>query len=312
VETDATVRISGDTPPLIAGFTATDVSHGAICMTCHNTRRGLRNDSTWDQTLVDGDEIRAPHGGAQADVLMGENAYLVEVGNRGKHSITTDADPEKNVEHTCVTCHMEKTPPPDDLAYNQSGTNHTFFASPEACLDCHGFTADEIQGPVQEKLDLLQEKQEQALLDLITDLTLAGNKISMDGEILITDAATIEDLVFGEASGRQAIMVTVNSVDYGLMRVDRVKVVGADDMERGHLYDFAWEAIPKAGWNWALVHHDGSTGAHNNAYINDVLDASMDALAAPEPGSASMALAATGVLGWLARRRRSRRGDRGL
>ena len=46
---NATVRISGDTPPLIAGFTATDVGRGAICMTCHNTRRGLRNDAVYDQ-----------------------------------------------------------------------------------------------------------------------------------------------------------------------------------------------------------------------------------------------------------------------
>ncbi|MBW2422333.1 MAG: hypothetical protein JRH19_27625, partial [Deltaproteobacteria bacterium] len=70
VGTDATVRISGDTPPLIAGFTATDVSHGAMCMTCHNTRRGLRNDSTYDDTVATGDEVRAPHAGSQADVLM--------------------------------------------------------------------------------------------------------------------------------------------------------------------------------------------------------------------------------------------------
>jgi hypothetical protein len=45
--TNATVRIVGDTPPLIAGFTATGVGKAAICMTCHNTRRGLRNDATF-------------------------------------------------------------------------------------------------------------------------------------------------------------------------------------------------------------------------------------------------------------------------
>ena len=47
VDTNATVRISGDTPPLIAGFTAVGVGKGAICMTCHNSRRGLRNDSNF-------------------------------------------------------------------------------------------------------------------------------------------------------------------------------------------------------------------------------------------------------------------------
>ncbi len=34
IDTDATVRISGDTPPLIAGFTADDVGRGAICDIC--------------------------------------------------------------------------------------------------------------------------------------------------------------------------------------------------------------------------------------------------------------------------------------
>ena len=48
-DNNATVRIAGDTPPLMAGFTATDVGRGAICMTCHNTRRGLRNDSNFDE-----------------------------------------------------------------------------------------------------------------------------------------------------------------------------------------------------------------------------------------------------------------------
>ncbi|MHC4766934.1 MAG: carboxypeptidase regulatory-like domain-containing protein, partial [Planctomycetota bacterium] len=45
---NATVRISDYTPILLAGFQATDVGRGAICMTCHNSRRGLRNDSTFD------------------------------------------------------------------------------------------------------------------------------------------------------------------------------------------------------------------------------------------------------------------------
>ncbi len=39
------MRISGDTPMLLAGFKATNVGRAAICMTCHNSRRGLKNDS---------------------------------------------------------------------------------------------------------------------------------------------------------------------------------------------------------------------------------------------------------------------------
>ncbi|UCH74400.1 MAG: carboxypeptidase regulatory-like domain-containing protein, partial [Rhodospirillales bacterium] len=64
--TNSTVRVSDDTPPLVAGFQAFGVGKGAMCMTCHNTRRGLRNDATWPSTT---DRDRAPHGGVQADLV---------------------------------------------------------------------------------------------------------------------------------------------------------------------------------------------------------------------------------------------------
>jgi len=53
---------------------------------------------------------------------MGENAYFVDVGIRGSHSL---------VEDSCVNCHMEKTPPPDLLSYELGGSNHTFYPSPD-------------------------------------------------------------------------------------------------------------------------------------------------------------------------------------
>ena len=81
---------------------------------------------------------------------MGENAYLMTVGIRGNHSM---------VEDTCATCHMVETPPPDDLSYNQGGTNHTFFASRNICSDCHSpyLVADDIQNGVQHLLDQLED-----------------------------------------------------------------------------------------------------------------------------------------------------------
>ncbi|MGE5153912.1 MAG: carboxypeptidase regulatory-like domain-containing protein, partial [Bdellovibrio bacteriovorus] len=97
---NAGVRIDGDSPELIAGYQAIGIGKGALCITCHNTRRGLRNDDVFDG-LSDADKTRTPHGPTQGDLMMGMNAYFVEVGVRGKHSL---------IEDTCVTCHMEKTP----------------------------------------------------------------------------------------------------------------------------------------------------------------------------------------------------------
>ncbi len=273
VDTDATVRISGDTPPLIAGFTANDVGRGAICMTCHNTRRGLRNDSTFGQHVGTAEAARAPHGGAQADVLMGQNAYFVTVGNRGDHSRIG------NVEDTCVTCHMEETPPPDVLSYNQGGTNHTFFAADDICGECHGFSDGTIiQGPTEAALMNLQGLIEGALLDLIEDQLDTGNTIDLNGQAEIVDIADVADIEFGEFRGRQAMTVTLlGGTAVGPFRMNDVSVVPAmgDPFD---LYDVAPNALPKAGWNYNLVINDSSLGVHNPSFVGDVIEGARQAL----------------------------------
>ncbi len=271
VETDATMRIFGDTPPLTAGFTATDVGNGAICMTCHNSRRGLRNDATFDGT----DTARAPHGAAQTDVLMGQNAYFVEVDSPGSHAT--------EIEDTCVNCHMEQTTPPDLLAYNSGGTNHTFAASPDICANCHGFGPEVVQPGIEASLDELQGLMEGALLDLITVQLAAapGNSIDLDGDGVadITDASDIADIAFGESHGRQAITVGfTGGTTIGPVRMNDVDVLDASAEVLGELYDFADDTVIKAGWNWNLVNNDGSKGVHNPGFAGEALNAAIDAL----------------------------------
>lgn len=229
--TNATVRISDDTPPLIAGFTATGVGRGAICMTCHNSRRGLRNEDTFNTPKVQGDLARAPHGSAQTDVVMGQNAYLVYLGLidpilgfppglPGGHAFLQD---------TCVTCHMEATPPPDILSYNQGGSNHTFFARNDICGECHKFdTGKSFQGAVQISLDTLQHKIEAAMLGLITERTQARETINLNDEAIIyrKNLRDVADIVFGGFRGQQAITVAfVDGTTVGPVRLSDVSVV---------------------------------------------------------------------------------------
>lgn len=271
-DTNATVRISGDTPPLIAGFTATDVGRGAICMTCHNTRRGLRNDAIFPDLVGTSESVRAPHGGAQGDVLMGQNAYLVTVGNRGNHSMTV------NVQDTCVTCHMEATPPPDVLSYNQGGTNHTFFPRNDICGECHGFDEGSFfQDAVADDLVELADMIEDAWLGIIAAQIAAGNTIDLNGTT-IADAATIAEIEFGEARGRQAISVTfTDDTVVGLTRLTDVDVVMPGGGTTA-IYNFAPDGLLKAGWNWNLVNNDGSLGIHNPSFVGSVLSAAKAAL----------------------------------
>ena len=143
-ETDAKVRVMGNTHLLTAGFVAENVGKGATCMTCHNSRAGVpRNDGTW-ATLSTSQKTGSPHHGVQADLVMGQNQYFTgPVPTPGDHA---------TIEDVCVTCHMDATQPPDILSYNQAGTNHTFAADPGICVECHGLAGETLAANVDAQI----------------------------------------------------------------------------------------------------------------------------------------------------------------
>ena len=65
----------------------------------------------------------------------------------------------------------------------------------------------------------------------------------------------------------------------GMTRMTDIDVVDATPAIIGILYDFADPALIKSGWNWNLIHNDGSKGVHNPLFANNVLTASIAALA---------------------------------
>ncbi len=276
---NAIIRIQGDTPELIAGFTATDVGTGAICMTCHNTRRGLRNESNWAATT---DRDRAPHPGAQTDVIMGQNAYLTPVGIRGAHS---NRDDSGLVEDTCASCHMQATPPPADISYNQSGTNHTFYADKTICSECHEGAgdnfADIIQGPITANLSMLHSAILNGYNDLFEQVFDGGGSIAFGEDVLLTSTMDYTEIELGESRGRQALnVVLADSSETGLSSLSSITVnpptsgPGAPQP----LTDVASDELLKAGWNYFLIEADGSHGVHNPSFAGDVIDNSIAAL----------------------------------
>ena len=72
-------------------------------------------------------------------------------------------------------------------------------------------------------------------------------------------------------------MVLTDDTTIPLTRLTDVDVLEAD-VAIGTLYDFADESLPKAGWNYGLIHNDGSLGVHNPSFAFEVLDAAIDAL----------------------------------
>ncbi len=284
---NATVRVSGSTSELRAGFTAAGVGRGAVCMTCHNTRRGLRNDQ--DAFVFPG--ARSPHAGAQTDVLMGQNAYFVDVGVRSPHSFLTD---------TCATCHMEATPPPDLLAYNLGGTNHTFFASIDICADCHiSIEGEDIQAAVEAELSSIGDVIEDAVETMVNTRLGVGfsNGITLDNaenvdtevssDVVIPAGNTITADGFGSSGGRQSIEITTAGTTY-LVQLRRIEITESgeevfevdcpgDPPVCNETTEQAQIAV-KAGWNWLLVDDDKSRGVHNPRYVFNVLGETLSAL----------------------------------
>jgi hypothetical protein len=175
---------------------------------------------------------------------------------------------------------MLSTPPPAELSYNGSGTNHTFAASSDICSDCHAFGAETVTAGVETNLEMLKGLIEDALFDLISNQIAAGNRIDLNGEFIIDGQSMLGPIMFSEYRGRQAITVDLMTHAPGPYRVNDVKVVDAGNNVLGQLYDFADNRIIKAGWNYHLIHSDGSSGIHNPTFTNAVLDASIAALEA--------------------------------
>lgn len=265
IATNAKMRVTGNTPALLSGFTATDVGNGAICMTCHNGRRGLRNDSNF--TIADA--TRAPHSGPQADVLMGQNMYFVPTGNRSFHSMIKD---------TCVVCHMESTEAPTQLYSPEVGTNHTFFAEPDICSKCHSnITLESVQGPVETKMVALKQELETAIKDVMQAQIRGGNTIDVGGT-RIRNAADISAVEFIESHGRQGVTVKLATgaliSDVSLQSVTVIRPAGSPV----ELYSVANPALGKAGWNYFMVHSDKSKGIHNPGFVNAALDVALYAV----------------------------------
>jgi len=265
--TNATVRVSGKTPLLLAGFVANNVGRGAVCMTCHNGRRGLRDDA---QPWVVSDATRAPHEGPQADILMGQNLYLTKVGTPGFHSM---------VEDSCVNCHMEKTAPPSALSLPGVGTNHTFYADRTICSKCHSnITADSVQNPILAKLDTLKTEIQNAIRNTMVAQIRAGNAIDLNGVKTIRSAADVSAIDFISSHGRQGVSVTLKDgskvSDLSLQSVKVVRPAGA----AVEIYSVVDANLAKAGWNYMMVSADKSKGVHNPAFVNSALDVSIFAV----------------------------------
>lgn len=236
-------------------------------MTCHNSRNSERNDAAMPVT-----DDRVPHTASQTDVLMGENAYFVKVGQRSPHSL---------IEDTCTGCHMVLSPPPAEFSRQGAGTNHGFEASSDICTSCHGaFTGGTLDDAVHGGLEELKAAIEEAIAKEIVAQTSAGNTVTLvkmgpdESDVNITNGSSVTAVEFNETHGRLAMNITVDGVVYEHVRLARDTEVAGDTL----IGSDAGQLIAKAGWNYFLIEGDGSEGVHNPSFTLEVVSASTDAL----------------------------------
>jgi hypothetical protein len=280
----ATVRVEGNTSMLPAGFKANGVGHGALCITCHNTRNGAHND----ETPASATSYSAPHVAAQGDVLMGENAYFVTPGSRGAHSYLAN---------TCATCHMELTDPPAEFSYQLSGTNHSFRADLSICGDCHGqFDGGTLQTATEASLEELAAALESAAKDELTGVGIihvraydeatdlySSSDSAVANVTLDLSATPIASIALGEAHGQAALTLTLQSPPLSITWTDGSTTTTSQvGVQLGSLYtDDAGSqgsrvysgngSFFKGLWNLLLLEHDGSLGVHNPSFFNEVV-----------------------------------------
>lgn len=281
----ATVRIINDTLLLPAGFKATEVGKGALCITCHNTRNAIHNIDAPPTSYS------APHTASQADVLMGENAYFVAVSQRSPHA---------NIENTCVTCHLQETPPPAEYSYQQTGTNHGFKASSKICSSCHtaSLNSKAFEAGTEDKLVSLGAAMGKYLLGkmpatvTVKDYTAhnyKGTAIDTLSEAVVISKDNIVGIEPVEPHGQQGFTIKLKtpvSVTYKptnaethTMSLTELEVRLGDITTDGvKALIPVTDVLVKVGWNYFLIHGDGSEGVHNPAFSNAVIDASLTAL----------------------------------
>ena len=262
----ASVRLSGSTPQLIAGFEVADLGRGAVCVMCHNSRRGPHDDSIGEAIMA------APHFGAQGDVISGENAFFVEVGERSSHA---------NVSDSCVGCHRFAITAPESGFGDAESANHTFSARLDGCSSCHGDTYDGTSHRTDFEFALSRLRER--LSNHFVNTANATNELVLpeyepDEDILISltgNPIASADLL--ELHGYMFVsFVLADSSEYSVP-LDEV-YTHAGGGEPGTPLFGTDSLLARGLWNLLLLEIDDSGGIHNPAWASDVITATLAAV----------------------------------
>lgn len=249
------IRNSDDGQMLPAEFHGDTGGRGALCIICHSTASGRYNDTAMSLLYSDW----APHA-AQGDVLMGQNAFFVEIGKNKSHS---------RIEDACIWCHMKPVPKRSASGYPRGDVNHIFKAPEDLCSRCHKeFEGKELMAAMQRDMQKLKAMIEAAMIaNIKSKQTLRLVKALKSTTDLTLKPSDIRKLELMEYRNEIALEVTTRQEVYRVP-LSRVHPGGAPFLPTGN-----GQVIAKAAWNYLLLKSDASRGAHNPQFASEVLEA---------------------------------------
>jgi predicted CXXCH cytochrome family protein len=268
------------------------VGAGALCMACHNTRNGEKNDFVAAPTGFTG-----PHYSSETDVLYGFNAYFMPRWTPSHHLAIKD---------TCAGCHVAI--PTDAQAAKKQASNHAFRTDTTICKKCHtNVDGEGYQEAVHLQMTGLEASITSKVKALVVEALAAGKKVYVRANDPVTDYysspkdPTVEikvapesvmlEHVHGQISFRfvmkdaiEVPWVTAAGADAGKTNIKElycqsgtIKVVAVDNTST--TLTAPASTVMKAIWNYDLLHSDGTHGVHNPTFYQKVIEATTAALA---------------------------------
>ncbi|KGQ22096.1 cytochrome c3 family protein [Thermus filiformis] len=254
---DGDLRIVHDTPMLPAGFKATAVGEGALCITCHNTRNGR---IVWN--TQDPGRYTYPHASSQGDVLLGKNAFFVDDTKEwpNPHAFFTG--------NSCTTCHM--------TLHEGDYTRHTFKVPENLCASCHGakYTEEMVQENTEHLLSLLRSQINARVLKVRDEIKTVRAYDPNTGKF--TENVPVKAPVY-----RVEVMSVAGQIAFRMTLTDGsvlISQLGDIKNAQGKPVFPTSDPIVRASWNYLLISNDGSKGVHNPSFTRAVLTATIEAL----------------------------------
>ena len=234
-------------------LSAEQSGRGSLCVVCHATVGGPRNDGATPRLS----SAITPHA-TQADILYGQNAFFVEPGVHKSHG---------RIEDICIWCHVKPVPKPSEYGYPRGGVNHTFRPDAGLCAECHKeFDKDELQAATKEDLDMLKKALEGAIkAEMVATggIRIAGRPGAEAGATL--SANDIRKVSLLEIDKEMGVEITTPGNSYKLSLAE----IRSGDNPMMKSTD--GQLLLKSAWNYFLVKNDGSSGVHNPRYVSEVI-----------------------------------------